>query len=290
MKIKNSKVKKILIMIIVVVAISSINIGHPLAAHDSFVNYYGIEMTDEEYSTLLNLGFSADEIYYMLKETYEENKDLDATLVASNTKYYKTVVPTYGQSYSVEVTPLEYMQHQQQGTAQIQGILYTYYRQEVSTISANGTTKYRYKLSTIWTNWPSVYSYDVTAIGFINSVYISSPSVYFNFVYGDATGNHSSTAYYDKKKTSLGGSAVYKMPTNVISLSTNIFFDVMKNTNDTLTELEFCGDYAHALYSVTSTQAANHVVNSGGIDFDGSVINYYDDTQCCYAFIDGISW
>ena len=289
MKVKNSKVRKLLIMIIVVVAISSINISRPLAAHDSFVNYYGIEMTMDEYLTLLNLGFSADEIYYMLEETYEENKDLDATLVASNTKYYKTVVPMYGLSYSVEVTPLEYMQ-QQQGNDHILDALYTYYRQQVSTISANGPTKYRYKMSTIWLNWPSVYSYDVEAIGFINSVYISSPTVYFNFIYTDNDGGHTSTAYYDKKKTSLGGSVVYKMPTNVTSLSSNIYFDVMKNTNDTLTSLTFCGDYAHALNPVTTTQAANHVVNVGGIDFDTSVLSYYDETPCCYAGISGISW
>ena len=66
------------------------------------------------------------------EEAFEENKDLDATLVASSTKYYKTVVPMYGMSYSVEVTPQEYLNY---GDAQILGTLTTYYRMEVSTIS-----------------------------------------------------------------------------------------------------------------------------------------------------------
>jgi hypothetical protein len=124
----------------------------------------------------------------------------------------------------------------------------------------------------------------------IDSVYISSNNPYFNFVYTDNDGTHSSTVYYDKKKTANGGSAVYKMPSNVLGLAVNLYFDVMKNTNDTLTSLTFCGDYAHALYSVTTTQAANHVVNSGGIDFDDDVFGYYDETPCCYGTIAGISW
>ena len=283
---KNSKVRKCLIAIMVVVSILAINVHHPLAEERTFTNYYGIVMTMDEYSTLLNLGFTEREINYMLEEEFEENKDLDATLVASNTKYYKTVVPMFGMSYSVEVTPLEYYNH---GDAQILGTLYTYWRQEVSTISQNGS-KYRYKLSTIWLNWPSTTSYDVTAIGFENSVYISSNNPYFNFAYTDNDGHHTSTVYYDKKKTPSGGSAVYKMPSNVLSLSSNIYFDVMKNTNDTLTELTFCGDYAHALNPVTTTQAANHAINTGGIEHDFSVLSYYDDTPCCYAGITGISW
>ena len=286
MGVKNSKVKKISIMFAVVVAAFIINVSHPRAWNGSFINYYGIEMTTDEYFTLLNLGFSADEIYYMLEETFEENKDLDATLVASSTKYYKTVVPMYGLSYSVEVTPLEYFNH---GDAQVLDILSTYYRTEVSTISQNGT-KYRYKISTSWLNWPSVASFDVTGIGFIDSVYISSPNVYFNFLYSDNDGEHTSTVWYDRKKTQYGGSVVYKMPSNVTSLSSNLYFDVKKNTNDTLTELEMCGDYAHAMTPVTQTQAANHTISSGGIVHDPSVYSYYDAVPCCYASVSGISW
>jgi hypothetical protein len=286
MVVKRNRVKQMFLMFGVVVTALIINVSHPLALHDSFVNYYGIEMTADEYLTLLNLGFSADEIYYMLEETFEENKDLDATLLASSTKYYKTVIPMYGMSYSVEVTPFEYFN---QGDAQILGTLTTYYRQEVSTISQNGT-KYRYHLSTGWLNWPSVASYDIMAIGFINSVYISSNNVYFNYIYIDGDGTHTSTVWYDKKKTATGGSVVYKMPSNVVSLTSNLYFDVKKNTNDTLTELVMCADYAHAGVAVTQSQAANHTISSNGIELDSSIFNYYDATDCCYASVSGISW
>ena len=287
MAVKNSKGFKYLLAIIVVVAISVINIGHPAALHSSFINYFGVEMTNDEYLTLLNLGFTADEIYYMTEETFEENKDLDATLVASNMKYYKTVVPMYGMNYTVEVTPQEYFN---QGNAQTLGNLFTYYREEISTIAQNGT-KYRYKLTTSWLNWPPVASYDVMAIGFINSVYISSSTVFFSYTYSDSSGQYTtSTVYYDKKKTSLGGSVVYKMPSNVTSLTSQIYFDVMKNTTDTLTSITMCGDYAHAETTVTPTQAANHQINSGGINFDLSVISYFDNIPCCYASVYNISW
>jgi hypothetical protein len=286
MVMKNGKVTKFLLAIVVVVSIFAINVRRPLAVEHTFTNYFGVEMTMDEYLTLLNLGFTTDEIYYMVEDEFEENKDLDATLLASNTKYYKTVVPMFGMSYSVEVTPSEYLN---QGDAQILDTLSTYWRQEVSTISQNGT-KYRYKISTNWLNWPSVFSYDVIAIGFQNSVYISSNNPYFTFAYTDGDGVHSSTVFYDKKKTAYGASAVYKMPSNVLSLTDTLYFDVMKNTNDTLTQLTFCGDYAHALSPVTTTQAANHVVNVGGIDFDDNVLSYYDETPCCYASIYGISW
>lgn len=283
---KNNKVVKYLIIVMVVVTMSVINIGHPLAVNHTSVNYFGIEMTMDEYMTLLNLGFTEDEIYYMTEETFEENKDLDATLVASSTKYYKTVVPMYGMSYSVEVTPQEYLNH---GDAQILGTLTTYYRRAVSTISENGT-KYRYKLSNGWLNWPPVASYDIMAIGFEDSVYISSNNVYFNYYYIDDDGAHTSTVWYDRKKTSTGGSVVYKMPSNVISLSSQLYFDVKKNTTDTLTGLTMCADYAHAMSNVTSSQAANHGISSGGIVHDASVVNYYDAVPCCYAAIGDISW
>ena len=40
-----------------------------------YTNYYGINMTEQEYNNLLNLGFTEDEIYYMSEESFELNKD-----------------------------------------------------------------------------------------------------------------------------------------------------------------------------------------------------------------------
>ena len=69
-----------------------------------YTNYFGIQMSVDEYMTLLNLGFTDDEIYYMDEDTFNENKDLDAELLSKSDKYYKIITPIYGQSYTVEVS------------------------------------------------------------------------------------------------------------------------------------------------------------------------------------------
>ena len=279
---------KYLLMMMVVVSIFTINIGRPQALHNNYVNYYGIEMTDDEYLTLVNLGFTDDEIQYMTKETFEENKDLDATLVATGRKYLKITYPIYGVPYVTELSELEFLQQTSNQANAPLGQLTTLYIQEISTISQNGA-KYRYKDSVNWFSAPSEHYYDIMGIGFINSVKIDS-SVYFNYTYETpTTGYTTSTLYYDKKSTASGGTAVYKIPNNIVMLSSNIYFDVIKNTTDTLTYLEFCGDYAHALSSVTASQAANHAIGPLGIDHDVSVYNYYNHIPCCDAGVT-VNW
>ena len=57
----------------------------------NYRNYYDVEMTHDEYETLINLGFTEDEIYYMTEDVFLRNKDADATLLTRSVKYYKTV-------------------------------------------------------------------------------------------------------------------------------------------------------------------------------------------------------
>ena len=278
-----------LLMGIVVVSIFMINAGRPQAMHDGYTNYYGVEMTDDEYLTLVNLGFTDDEIYLLSEDEFEKNKDLDATLLAVNHKYFQLTQTAFGIYNVTEVTEQQFLQQTTNPGNQPLGEVFTSYLHEVSTISQNGA-KYRYKDSTSWYSIPDNKSYDVTGIGFVDSVYINS-TVYFKYVYADVNGNYtSSTLYYDKKSTAYGGSAVYKIPSQftITALSSTIYFDVSKNTNDTLTNLTFCGDYAHSLQTVTSTQAANHNINAGGINFDASVYNYFNQIPCATASVDVI--
>ena len=116
---------------IIAVFISIISMGQVNA--NVYENYYGIEMTNSEYNTLLNLGFSEDEIYYMNEETYLENKDLDAKLVVKDNKYYKTTYTDLaGNSYTTEITADEY-ENQPMGNAR--GVVTTEYKEMISTIS-----------------------------------------------------------------------------------------------------------------------------------------------------------
>ena len=43
-------------------------------AEEKYVNYYGVEFSEEDYSTMVELGFSEDEIYYMSVEEYNNNQ------------------------------------------------------------------------------------------------------------------------------------------------------------------------------------------------------------------------
>lgn len=249
-----------------------------VSAHQ-YTNYFGIHMTTDEYFTLLNLGFTDDEIYYMDEDTFNNNKDLDAELVAQTKKYYKIVTPMYGASYVVEITPQEYLNQSQN---QLLNTVTTQFITESSSISANGN-KYRYKNTVVWLSPPQNKSFDVIGIGFINSVYIDS-MIFYKHTYADANGDwHNSTLYYGMTNNSTGAGVVYKLPDPFYGLSATIYFDVSKNTTDTLQYIDMCGDYAHSLQTVTQYQAVDHVLNSYGIQFDVSVIDYFDEIPCAYS-------
>ena len=257
------------------------------SAHE-IVNYNGIHMTVDEYMTLLNLGFTENQIYYMDEETYELNKDLDATLLGQTTKYYKTVYPTYGTSYTVEVTEEEYNNAGNEVLLPT-GIVETTYKTIVSSIAQNGS-KYRYTVSTLWKIMPSTRSYDIIGIGFSDPVYISS-SVYFSFTYANSAGAYTtSTQYYNKKSLSTGGAAVYKLPSGTIkSLSATLYFDVSKSTSNTITTLGICGDYAHATSSVPAANISDYSIGISGINLGTSITSYYDATPCAMQYTN-VSW
>lgn len=252
---------------------------------DEYENYFGINMNNEEYNTLLNLGFSEDEIYYMDETTFNENKNLDANLVAQNEKYYKTIYTNLaGESTSVEITEAEY---ENQSLINQRGTVETEYKKMVSTLSQNGS-KYRYKVSLLWKTMPSKRSYDIIGIGFDDPVYINS-SVYFNYYHCDSSGNcTSSSTYHDKKKTSTGGSAVYKLPSSAVSLSSTLYYDVSKNTSNTITRLDMYADYAHATSTVSGSTAMSHLITSNGIELNSN-IGYYDEIPCAVSTWGG-SW
>lgn len=279
------EVRKIDVLKYTVMFLFVFTIGIYSVSATEYVNYYDINMTNQEYNNLLNLGFTEDEIYYMDLTTFEENKDIEATLVSSNTKYYKTVHPTYGTDYTVELTEEEYETESQ---ISLLGEIETEYKTMVTTISQNGS-KYRYKVSLLWKNMPSVRNYDIIAIGFNDEVYINS-SVYFNYYHCDSSGTcYTASDYYDKKKLSTGGSAVYKLPSSSLSLSSVLYYDVSKDTTDTITSLYMCGDYSHATKSVSTSYLSDYSINTSGIALETHIYSKYDHIQCAPATWSG-SW
>lgn len=252
----------------------------------NYQNYFGIEMTNQEYNTLINLGFSEDEIYYMSEEVYLENKDANANLVSKNTRYYKTIYTDLaGNPYNVEITKDEY-ENQPNGNAR--ATVNTEYKQMTSLLSQNGN-KFRYKVSLGWKNMPSTKSFDIIGVGFDDDVYIDS-SVYFNFYWCTSSGNCTTDAsYYNKKNTSTGGAAVFDFPDNAVSLSATLYYDVSKNTSNTITSLRMCGDYAHATSNVSVGSISNYNITYDGLLLGSSIISKYDEIPCAISTWSG-SW
>lgn len=266
----------------------ALGIGNARAIVREFENYNGIIISNEEYKTLLNLGFSDDEIYYMDEDTYEANKDLDAELLSRVVHYYKVVTNNFtGRSVTYELTEQEMLKQTSGNANAPKGSVTTTYKTMISTISSNGSG-YRYKNSVSWNIMPSVKSFDIIGIG-INNVggqYISS-SVSFNYYYCVSSGNcTTSTTYYDKKKTSSGGSAVYKLPSSPVVLSANIYFDVAKYSGaGTLYSTGMCGDYAHATTSVAQNYVSNHSISYSGIGLGTGLSGNYDAIPCAYSYV-----
>lgn len=263
-----------------------LDIRAPKAIEHNFTNYYGVTMTQDQYLTLLNLGFNENEIYYMPETIFNENKDLEATLLAQNQKYYKTVYPTYGNSYTVEVTEDEFYNHPNNTLGQT----VTSYETVNSSISANGNY-YRYKVTQSWTDIPSTKSYDVIGIGFNGNISINGGTTFYNLYTNSSNNTTTSYTYYNKLNSSTGGTTTYKLASNFVGSSAIYYFNVAKDSGaSTITSLYMCGDYAHALSSVTGNQAGSHSIDISGIHFSNSVVNYFDEIPCATTYLGGLNW
>lgn len=275
------RIKKYVLFVILAVIcfISNIKIS---SAHE-IVNYNKIHMTVDEYNTLLNLGFTENQIYHMDEETFLNNKDLDARLISQIQKYYKTVTPVYGNSYTVEITKEEYDSASTEKTS-IRGTVDTAYKTVVSSIAQNGN-KYRYNVSVAWKIMPSTRSFDIIGIGFDDDVYING-LVNFSYTYANSAGQYTTSGlYYNKKNTSTGGSAVYKLPEgNIKALSSSLYYDVSKDTSSTITLLTICGDYAHAQSNVSQSNVADYSISIYGIGLGPSLAAYYDAIPCAMHY------
>lgn len=280
MKTKKNKLYSYIVMLLFVFTIS---MGQIKATQ--YENYYGVEMTNEQYNNLLELGFSEDEIYYMDMETFTANKDTLATLVSKTEKYYKSVYTDLnGNSYSTEVSAEEY---ENQSSIQARGYVETEYKKVVSSISQLDN-QFRYKVTTSWKLLPSVRSYDIIGIGHRDPVQIPT-AVNFYYTYCVSSGDCiTDRTYYYKQKISYGGTAVYKFPTTARSMTAVLYYDISKNTTNTITSLAMCGDYAHATTNVVYSNYSGHSIDIDGILL-GSASSYYDAIPCARSTWSG-SW
>ena len=165
---------------------------------DYYVNQNKISMSEQEFITLKELGFTDKQIAEMDYEEFYRNKDLDAELISLDTKYFKTTIVyeyvnqnvsimslndsitdvdinalinnnilNVKSKSSVMVSKEEYENANGENiyvTTDVNpSIVETSYKKLTTSISKNGSY-YRLKNDLVWKQMPSVRSYDVFGI------------------------------------------------------------------------------------------------------------------------------
>ena len=233
--------------------------------------------------------------FVFAKDNTEVLNDEDFVLVAETTKYYKTVTTidmdqftsigdmgnalTNGiSSVTYEVTEEEYNNAREEDRIVRSNptVIETTYKRMTSSISANGSY-YRYKNVLNWKLIPSVRSYDIIAIGFLGTV---KPKTYPSFVeeYCRPNGYCSTITLDTVQIFNYGAGTSFLVPSgDLSSLKQTFWFDVEKNTTNTVTIQKAYGDYAHATSTVGMMDATNYTVSqSAGIVLGSSISSSYD--------------
>lgn len=243
-----------------------------------YENYFGIAMTETQYNNLLNQGFNEEEIYYMDEDTFNENKNLNAELVSVNSKFYKSIYTDLnGNPQIVELTEAEY---ENESSNQMRGYVQTEYKRMDAYISQIDNTYFRHKVTLNWRRMPVVRSYDIIGLAFENDDITIPGIINFTYYYCIDTGDcYTDGSYYYKSKNYNGGSVAFKFPNSAISMSVKLFYDVIKDTNETITSQVIHGDYAHATENVDYAIFSNHTMTRGGLAL-GTSTPYYDSIPC----------
>jgi len=208
----------------------------------------------------------------------EEN---DFKVVSETTKYYKTETILNGlnknNSITYEISKEEYDSVDDENMRSNPTTVETTYKSMTSTILANGSY-YRYKNVLNWKKMPSTRSYDIIGIGFLQSVKVHSNTTYFNQYYCYSSGGcYTTTTNYPQIFVSGAGTS-FALPTGSLStLRETFYFDVEKNTTNTITLQYAFADYSHATTTVSLADSKKYsVVQSGGIFLNTSISGYYD--------------
>ncbi len=225
-----------------------------VSASNEFINKNNVEISSTDYTNLLNLGFTRNEIMNMELDEFNANKNLKGMIVSQNQ------ISTKNNGY------------------QLLSSGYVNSIDKNTTISIISIDKgYRYKVTVEWNKMPSARSYDIIGIGIDPTVKIYS-NLYFKINYCYSSSNCSNNGVFTQSVSSTGATGVFKLPSGSLSsMSAYLYFDIAKNTDSTITKLNAYGDYAHAMKNISLDSARKHSINRGGISLDNSISNYYDN-------------
>ena len=263
-----------------------------------YTNLNNLDMTEQQYQNLLNQGFTEEQISRMDENEFQENKDVEATLVSENKKYMRMrthLINGIKYTTSSVLSEEEYHEALLQAnnpihTRNIQGDYYDgdFWDEifEIVTRIANiNDDVFRYKLDVYWDTMPTDKYYDIMGIGFnANKIHIGSGISFREDwqTYSDVF-DYLTDCY--PKSESTGGSVIFELPdvstSSLKNMSQYMYFYVVKNANvGTLSQIEAAGGYAHATayYDPEETNGLyyNYTVNLGGIDIDSPYRSHYN--------------
>lgn len=306
--------KKNLLLILIVIFFSTNDV---YALENNYMNLNNIPISEIEYENLIKLGFTGEQIKSMTEDEFLANKDLEGEIVAQTVKYYKTTT-TYREekltrtfNYNIvdsnteEITEEEYEKAESQIStyALLNGYTETTYKKMTTTIiSVNN--RYRYKNDLFWKIMPATRSYDILSIGIDSTVSGIPNTKYYRTTYDmtyNSGGGYCSTSTTGTWNMGPNGYVVtFDLPNNtssanVTALSSYMYFEVQKLTNNTINTLNAYGNYKHAQKSVNSSVTTGVSVGiNGAISFDISISSEittsYDSMSTAQAVLFGISW
>ncbi len=226
--------------------------------------------------------------------------DNEFVVISETTKYYKTVEFKHNLevmnmshnriSKTYEITEEEYYSSNDINVSPYADTtITTEYKKMTTSILKSGSV-YRYKNVLVWNKLPAVRSYDIIGIGFSRSVKLKSNIVFSQEACTTITNCTKYTSNYPQI-FSNGASTTFKLPVgDYISLSQTLYFDVEKNTTETIISQSAYGDYAHAISTISLDNAKKYTVNgSQGIVLNTSIKNSYDTINQAKATWSG-SW
>lgn len=269
-----------------------------------YTNQKNIEMTEQEYTNLLNLGFTENQIDWMSEDIFRENKDIEATLVSHEKLIVKTttvirngIKRCYNQILTQEELE-ELLSHpqRQQPPAGINvygnfydGMAYDSVKEIDMRIAIYDDYYGRLKLDTYWDYIPNYRYNDLSGIYYNSSLVHRAGYVSHLQYYITTSGVHGEDESMYVNTTSNSAVIMFELPSGSLStLESYMYFTIQKNENiGTITELYATGDYAHAGYSVPTDVINNVTMSSTGLWISNTYDNYYDDMSVAVAHFVG---
>lgn len=222
----------------------------------------------------------------------KENKTAeDLRVVGETIKYYKTVsvlntsavtsiTSPEVSSFTTEITEEEYnnVDLNELYNLNLYRTVETNYKILKTTISENGSY-YQYRVDLTWKNIPKVRSNDIIAIGHYASVTpLDSWTFKESICYGG--GGCMDSASGTRVMGKYGSGVVFHLPTDSITYLTQTYYFSVKKTDSSTTVLNqlAAGDYAHAVSTVSETNALKFRVDLNGIIHDPGIEEAYYDS------------